>query len=289
VSGPRRAVTVLTHQRADQVAPAMGRLIAAARTCGVALHMAPAEASKHELEGGAEDVVVIGDEPPQDVDLCVALGGDGTILRGLRLYAGTGVPVFAVNFGEVGFLATVDPEELDGFGFEHAFAHEFEVLPLPAIAFRSGGGGVHKAINDISFHRKVGGRVAQLAYGVEGEEVGSVRCDGLVVCTPAGSTGYNLANGGPVMAWGVAGFAVSFIAPHSLTARALVVAPDDTLMVSNRGREAVDVNVDGRPVCEIAPGEDIRAAFEPSLASLAQLPGSSFYKRLRAKFGRLAS
>ena len=82
---------------------------------------------------------------------------------------------------------------------------------------------------------------------------------------------------------------MSFIAPHSLTARALVVAPADTLTVSNRGREAVDVNVDGRPVCEIAPGEDIHAAFEPHATSLAQLPGSSFYKRLRAKFGRLSS
>ena len=285
----RRPVTVLTHQRAEQVAPAMTRLIEAASRCGVALHLDPAEAGKHGLESDAEGVVVVSSEVPQDAVLCVALGGDGTILKGLRMYADTGVPVFAVNFGEVGFLATVDPEELDEFGFEHAFAGEFEVLLLPAIAFASGGGGVHKAINDISFHRQVGGRVAQLSYGVQGQEVGSVRCDGLVVCTPAGSTGYNLANGGPVMAWGVEGFAVSFIAPHSLTARALVVAPDDTLTVSNRGREAVDVNVDGRPVCEIAPGEDIQAAFEPNTASLAQLPGSSFYKRLRAKFGRLSS
>lgn len=289
MNSARRKVTVLTHQRSEQVAPAMARLIEAARTCGVALYFDVAEAAKHGLEPDEEGVIVICDELPLDADLCVALGGDGTILKGLRLYADSGVPVFAVNFGEVGFLATVDPEELDEFGFDRAFAGEFEVLPLPAIAFQSGGGGVHKAINDISFHRKVGGRVAQLSYGVEGEEVGSVRCDGLVVCTPAGSTGYNLANGGPVMAWGVEGFAVSFIAPHSLTARALVVAPGDTLTVSNRGREAIDVNVDGRPVCEIAPGEDIRAAFEPDSASLAQLAGSSFYKRLRAKFGRLAS
>ena len=89
-----------------------------------------------------------------------------------------------------------------------------------------------------------------------------MRCDGLAVCTPAGSTGYNLANGGPVLAWGVEGFGVSFIAPHSLTARALVVAPADTLTVSNHGREAVDVSVDGRPACEIAPGENINARFE---------------------------
>jgi NAD+ kinase len=290
VNTARRAVRVLTHQRVAEVAPALARLIEAARANGVELRFDRDETRKHGLQPDEDRVIVVDADPRDDVELCVVLGGDGTILRGLRCYAGTGVPVFSVNFGEVGFLATVEPDELDEYGFECAFAGDFDVLLLPAIVFRGGGSGVqHKAFNDFSFHRKIGGRVAQLSYGVQGEEVGSVRCDGLVVCTPAGSTGYNLANGGPVLAWGVEGFGVSFIAPHSLTARALVVAPADTLTVSNCGREAVDVNVDGRPVCEIAPGEDIHAVFEPRAASLAQLPGSSFYRRLRAKFGRLAS
>jgi NAD+ kinase len=282
-----RTVAVLTHARPQQVASAMARLCAAARAAGVTLRFSPEEAGKHGVQAG-EDGIVVDEDGVEGVDLCVVLGGDGTILRALRCYARTGIPVWAVNFGEVGFLATIEPEDLDEFGFERAFAGEFDVLLLPAISFTSASG-AHEAINDISFHRKIGGRVAQLSYGVQGQEVGSVRCDGLVVCTPAGSTGYNLANGGPVLAWGVEGFGVSFIAPHSLTARALVVAPGDALTVSNCGREAVDVNVDGRPVCEIAPGEDIVAEFDPRTASLAQLPGSSFYKRLRAKFGRLAS
>ncbi len=284
----RREVTVLSHARPQEVAPSLRRLIEAARACDVTLRFDPDETEKHGVKA-EKGVIAVDAEVVEDVVLCVAFGGDGTILRGLRRYAGTGVPVLGVNYGEVGFLATVEPEELEGFGFEQAFAGAFEELPLPAIVFEAGGGTRHKAINDISFHRKVGGRVAQLAYGVGSEEVGSVRCDGLAVCTPAGSTGYNLANGGPVLAWGVEGFCVSFIAPHSLTARALVVAPADTLTVSNRGREAIDVFVDGRPVCEIAPGEDINARFEPAATSLAQLPGSSFYKRLRAKFGRLSS
>ena len=82
---------------------------------------------------------------------------------------------------------------------------------------------------------------------------------------------------------------VSFIAPHSLTARALVVAPDDTLSVHNRSREPLDVAVDGRPTGEIPPGEAIKARFVRDRGTLAQLPGSSFYRRLREKFGRLAS
>jgi NAD+ kinase len=125
---------------------------------------------------------------------------------------------------------------------------------------------------------------------VGADEIGRVRCDGLAVATPAGSTGYNLANGGPVMAWGVAGFVVSFIAPHSLTARALVVAPTDVLTVHNRSREeSVDVTVDGRPVCTLAPAEQIEARFVDDQGRLAQVAGANFYHRLREKFGRLSS
>ena len=123
-----------------------------------------------------------------------------------------------------------------------------------------------------------------------GDEVGRVRCDGLVVATPAGSTGYNLANGGPVMAWGVHGYVVSFIAPHSLTARTLVVAPDDRLTVHNRSREeAVEVTVDGRPIWVIEAGDRVQAQLVNHLGGVPQIPGTTFYQRLRQKFGRLAT
>jgi NAD+ kinase len=283
-----RTVMVMTHGRPDQVALTLTRLIDAARACGVRLVCDPEETKKHGLRPSDNGLVVADGAAAADVDLCIVLGGDGTILKALRFYAGAAVPVFSVNFGEVGFLATIEPEELDEYGFERAFAGDFDVLLLPAIAFESSSGS-HKAFNDISFHRKVGGRVAQLAYGVQGEEVGSVRCDGLVVCTPAGSTGYNLANGGPVLAWGVEGFVVSFIAPHSLTARALVVAPSDLLSVHNRSQGEVDISLDGRPAGQLGPGDAISASFLREAADLAQVPGSSFYRRLRQKFGRLAS
>ncbi len=109
------------------------------------------------------------------------------------------------------------------------------MLALPGIAVRAVGS-AWIAINDVSVQRQQGQRVATLAYSVGDDEIGRVRCDGLVVATPAGSTGYNLANGGPVMAWGVEGMVVSFIAPHSLTARALVVAPSDTLTIREQLR-----------------------------------------------------
>ena len=215
------------------------------------------------------------------------LGGDGTILTALREYAGTGTPVFAVNYGEVGFLATVDPDGL-GDEFDRAFAGEFETLRLPTITVGRPDG-QWTAINDISVHRKPGMRVADLAYGLAGEEIGRVRCDGLVVSTPAGSTGYNLANAGPILAWGVRGYVVS-VHRAALTDRAGARGgAEDLLTINNASREeSVEVHVDGRPACELRAGEDIHVEFGLEYGVLAQLPGASFYHRLRERFGRLA-
>jgi NAD+ kinase len=287
VSGPVRSVTVITHRRPDDVEPALTELRTVAAEAGVELCFDPDEVSKHGLTDGVGLSLHVPVGCP--ADLCIVLGGDGTILQALRTYLGTGTPVFAVNYGEVGFLATTDPNGLTD-AFRRALAGDFEVMELPAVVVDGREDAGWTAINDVSFHRKPGLRVADLSYAVGEEEVGRVRCDGLVVSTPAGSTGYNLANGGPVMAWGVEGYAVSFIAPHSLTARALVVAPQDTLSVYNRSREeAIDVTVDGRPVSELAAGESLSVSFRDACGRLAQIPGASFYHRLREKFGRLAS
>jgi len=274
---------VLTHRHPQDTTAALQRLAEQASRAEVTLRLDEEETRKHGLATGPglEANAPLKD----DVELCIVLGGDGTILRALQHYAGSGVPVFAINFGEIGFLATVEPPEIED-GMRRALDGDFELLRLPAIVLDGVG---QSAINDVAIHRKVGERVAELAYALEGEVVGSVRCDGLVVATPAGSTGYNLANGGPVMAWGVEGFVVSFIAPHSLTARALVVAPRDRLTIHNRSREPLDIAVDGRPAGEIPAGETIDARFVNDVGTIVQLPGSSFYRRLREKFGRLAS
>jgi NAD+ kinase len=278
-------VAVLTHRRAGVTAEALRQLLAAGRRAGVTLVFAEEEMAKHELAEAPG--VVVGGPLARDADLCIALGGDGTILTALRHFTDTSVPVFGVNFGEVGFLATIDPDGLGG-DFERAFSGDFETLALPVIS-AGRPEGTWPALNDISVHRKAGLRVADLSYALAGEEIGRVRCDGLVVATPQGSTGYNLANGGPVLAWGVEGYVVSFIAPHSLTARALVVAPGDELTVHNASREEpVEVAVDGRPTCELPPGTDLHVEFGRAHALLAQLPGASFYHRLRERFGRLA-
>ncbi len=283
MSATRRA-TVFTHSTPANTTQALGRLIDQARSLGVTLRFDELETTKHHLE--ADSGVVVDAPIDHEVDVCVVLGGDGTILRALRHYACTAVPVFSINFGEVGFLATVSEDGIDD-GLRHALVGDFELLKLPAIVVDTEHGS-SRAFNDVAVHRRAGERVARVAYALNGEELGSVRGDGLVVATPAGSTGYNLANGGPVMAWGVGGFVVSFIAPHSLTARALVAAPDDTLAIHNRSRDALDVAVDGRLVGELAAGATLDARFQHNMGTIAQLPGYSFYGRLREKFGLLA-
>jgi NAD+ kinase len=207
------SVSVLTHSRPAQTSAALQTLIDGALQAGASLRFDAEETAKHGLvERSGVSVDVSEDDA---VDLCIVLGGDGTILRALRRYAGTQVPVFAVNFGDIGFLATIEPDELSQ-GVKRALAGDFELLRLPAIALDASRGS-ERAFNDVAIHRKVGERVAEIAYVLDGHELGSVRCDGLVVATPAGSTGYNLANGGPVMAWGAMNETTKPFTPQAIT------------------------------------------------------------------------
>jgi NAD+ kinase len=274
---------LITHSHPETVSEAVVATAKAAKEAGVQLICTPDEHKKHG--GSAEGITRVDDGEKPDV--CIVLGGDGSILYALRRFAETGVPVFGINFGTVGFLAAVERDELDA-GLRRAFKGDFEAMDLPALRVDLPVE-MPVALNDVSFVRRPHGRVAELSYAIGGEEVGSVRCDGLVAATPAGSTGYNLANAGPILAWGVKGYVVSFIAPHTLAARALVVAPDDALRVSNAaGREPVEISLDGEAAGELAPGDELEIRFQESVSCLAQLPGGNFYRRIREKFGKLA-
>ena len=279
-----KTAALITHSHPPAATEAVGIAARVAAESGWRLVGTADERSKHG--DAARDVEVVASDKPRP-DLCLVLGGDGSILHALRRFAGTGVPVFGVNFGTVGFLAAVEREEAED-GIRRALAGEVETVGLPGLEVTlDGAAGV--GLNDVTLTRRPHDRVAELSYRLSGEEVGHVRCDGLVAATPVGSTGYNLANQGPILAWGVKGYAVSYIAPHSLTARALVVAPADVLHVGNAvGREPVEVAVDGVPLADLAPGAELEVRFAEAVGRLAQLPGTSFYQRIREKFGHLA-
>ena len=278
-----KTAALITHSHPPSASEAVKVAAEVAEEMGWRLAASQDEREKHGSAAAGVDVTAEHTLP----DICLVLGGDGSILHALRRYARTEIPVFGVNFGTVGFLAAVERDEARE-GIRRALEGDVEIVELPGLEI-SCDGVEEVGLNDITLARRPHDRVAELSYRIAGKEVGHVRCDGLVAATPVGSTGYNLANQGPILAWGVKGYVVSYISPHSLTARALVVAPGDVLHVGNAPeREPVEVAVDGGKVADLSPGAELEVRFLDSVSRLAQLPGTSFYQRIRDKFGHLA-
>jgi NAD+ kinase len=255
---------VFTHGKPERVAPALERLRAAARETGVELV----------------------DESDESVhpDLAIVLGGDGTMLRALTRFLGTGVPVLGVNFGRVGFLTSIPPDELEA-GVRRAFGGDFEVVELPTLDVQLNG--VRRvAVNDAVVGSATLGRMIELGYAIGGEELGTQPCDGLICATPSGSTAYNLSNGGPVLVWGLDATVVTFVAPHSLAQRPVVVPRGVDLLVWNRTADVgVQLLADGHAVAELGEGAKARVRLDGPRSLLATLPETTFFRRYRETFG----
>ena len=255
-----RIAVLATHGRPD-VAGARARVEAAAAAAGIEL-------------GSPED---------ENLDLLVVLGGDGTMLRALHARLGTRTPVLGVNFGRVGFLTTAGGDQLDSV-LARALAGELRVVDLCTLE-ASFDGETHPAVNDVVVTSSLPGRMVDLSWKVAGEDLGEQACDGMICCTPSGSTAYNLSNGGPVLMWGLEAMAMTFVAPHSLRARALVVPRGLDLRVANRSEELpVTVLVDGRAVGELARGEELAVVVGPDSCRLALLPDVTFFTRYHEVF-----
>ena len=271
---PVTRAALVTHGRPGQVGDGVERLMAVARGAGVEVVVPPEEAERHGLEPHGD---------PLSADLVVVLGGDGTMLRALRTFLGTGVPVIGVNFGRVGFLSSMQPEELE-VGLIRAFRGELDVVELQTIEVVNGET-AHLVVNDVVVTSGELGRMVELEWAVGGEDLGSVPCDGIICSTPSGSTAYNLSNGGPVLMWGIDAMATTFVAPHSLHARPLVVPRGKDVLVLNRTPEvAAVVLVDGHRVGEAGPGGRVTIRLGAARTLLATLPEATFVSRYRASF-----
>jgi NAD+ kinase len=269
-----RRAAVVTHGRAELVSEPLERLRAVAQERGVELLLPEEEVAKHG-DGAAGDVA--------SADLAVVLGGDGTMLRALKMFLGTAVPVLGVNFGRVGFLASAEADELEA-GVGRAFAGDFDVVELPALE-AAAGGERWQAVNDVVVTSSTLGRMIELGWAIGNEDLGSLPCDGLICSTPSGSTAYNLSNGGPVLVWGLDAMALTFVAPHSLHARPLVVPRGRALTATNRTADVrAAVLVDGHAVHELAPGDEVDARLSDERSLLATLPGETFFARYRRTF-----
>lgn len=275
-ASPRRVTraAVVTHGNPEQVGSGLARLQAVAQELGVELLVPAEEAVKHGIE--ATD----GFEGAQ---IAVVLGGDGTMLRALTRFLGTGVPVVGVNFGRVGFLSSMGRQDLEE-GLARVFAGEYDVVELPTLEVEFPGG-TARAVNDVVVASASLGRMVELELAVGGEPLGKQPCDGIICSTPSGSTAYNLSNGGPVLMWGLEAIAVTYVAAHSLHARPLVVPPGADVIVWNRTASVeAGVLVDGNRHATLGKAERavVRLGSERSL--LATLPEATFVRRYRKSF-----
>jgi NAD+ kinase len=265
---------VITHGKPGQIGSGFARLQAVAQEHGVELVLSPDEAEKHGLEGS---------DPAEVADLAVVLGGDGTVLRALARFLGTGVPVIGVNFGRVGFLSSMGRRDLEE-GLGRVFAGEYDVVDLPTLELEHPDGRT-VAVNDVVVASAAIGRMIELELAVGGEELGRQPCDGIICSTPSGSTAYNLSNGGPVLMWGLEAMALTYVAAHSLHARPLVIPPSSDVIVWNRSADVeAGVLVDGHRVSTLGKAERavVRIADERTL--LATLPEATFVRRYRQSF-----
>lgn len=255
---------VLVRERTD-VAAALEQVRAVAERCGVEL---------------------LFDGDRGEPDIAIVLGGDGTMLRGLARFLASGVPVLGVNFGRVGFLTAIDGEDAES-GLTRVFAGEYKVLELPALELELDGRR-HLAVNDTVVTSAELGRLVELGHAIGGENLGIQPCDGLICATPQGSTAYNLSNGGPVLVWGLDALVVTFVAPHTLHARPLVVGRGVDVVIENRSRDVpAGVLIDGHTVAKLPRGEGVVVRLASEHARLAILPEQSFFTHYGRVFGRV--
>jgi NAD+ kinase len=256
---PVRRAAVVVHGHPDRIGDAPERVQRVAEAAGVEL---------------TED----------SPDLAVVLGGDGTMLRALQRFLPLSVPVIGVNFGRVGFLASMMPDDLEE-GLERAFAGDYVVHELPTIEATLGGESV-TAINDVVATSAVIGRMGEVEWFVGGEAMGRVPADGVIASTPTGSTAYNLSNGGPVLMWGLDALTITFIAPHSLHARPVVVPRDRPVNIRNVASEIpLALTADGhRFDGDLQPGQSLTVRLGEQRSLLATLPDATFVTRYKGAF-----
>jgi NAD+ kinase len=282
--GPVRRVLLLSHKAPEVTESALPGVLSILEASGIELLVPEREVRKHPILDGCTRASGI-DLRPGGEDLILVLGGDGSILRALAREAGTGAPVIGINYGRVGFLASIERRDLES-GLRRALAGEYVTLELPSLR-ASWAEGEANAVNDLALLRGGEARLADLSYAVNGEPVANVRCDGMVCSTPVGSTAYNLAVGGPTVSWGVRCYVVSFLAAHHLDARPLVLARDEQFTVTNAAVVGdCDIYGDGQRIGSLGPGRAISMDLMGAPVHLGSFPESSFFRRYREKFGR---
>lgn len=230
-----------------------------------------------------EAVTVTSDALPDATDAVVGVGGDGTVLRAAALAMDEEIPVAGINVGRLGYLAEFGIDEIDAFAAALA-ARRLRVFSVMTVAVR-GEDFAATGINDVVIEKVVSERIIEIGVAINGNRFAEYRTDGLIVATPVGSTAYSLSAGGPVVDPEVEALVMTPIAPHSLLSRSLVVAPDSEIEVTVEIDRPARVNVDGREIASVEPGERIAIVRGERSARFLTLDTHPFPQAVRHQFG----
>ena len=276
-----RRIGVIGHARYPAFEPTLHALSNFARAHNLQL------VTDRELGGYLPEA---GDLIPDDIDLLITLGGDGTLLRGARLVAREHKPILGVNLGYLGFLTSIAPAELEN-GLHRLLAGDYWLdtrFTLEAEVVNKAGhaGPRYIALNDAVLHKGGVARVIRLAVfiGENREEIGSYSADGIILATPTGSTAYSLSANGAIVVPTVDCILATPICPHSLVIRPLVLPADETITIEVRPPASeLMLTVDGQDGEPVKAGDVVVVRKGPATVSLVRFPGQSFFATLRRK------
>ncbi len=257
------------------------------------------------LERSANIVAVDQDETfdfsKVKVDLCVVLGGDGSILSAARRMGLNQLPVIGVNLGRLGFLAALNENEL-GEVWPEVCTGRFPVdehVMLECSILRAGNEAIKPqgspqgniamqqlALNEAAILGGPPFSMLQIDLYVDGQLASTYNCDGLIISTPVGSTAHNLSAGGPILQRRLQAVVISPISPHTLTMRPVVDHADRTFeMVVRQGHESVSAVFDGRVLGHLSDGDCYRIRKAPVSFKMISIPTKGEYRTLREKLG----
>lgn len=223
---------------------------------------------------------------PEDVDLMIVLGGDGTLLSAARVMAGRDIPLLAVNLGHLGFLTSITVDELYP-ELERVMRGEHRIgirRMLDCELVRDGKPTArYSALNDVVITKAMLARMIDLDTHVDNHFVAAYKADGLIIATPTGSTAYSLSAGGPVIFPQVAAVCITPICPHMLTNRPVIVPDSAVIHILNRGEEGSFLTIDGQVGEPLAKEDRVTCRLSSKHISLIRPPKMLFFDVLREK------
>jgi NAD+ kinase len=231
---------------------------------------------------GCDAIPVQPEEMTASADLLVSLGGDGTMLRTMRLSVGGHAPVLGVNVGRLGFLAEIDIPDLPA-ALDAIDQHRFTVEPRYGVRARLRDS-EQTALNDIVMMRSPGHRSAAVAVRVQDQPFVRYTADAVIAATPTGSTAYSFSAGGPIVSPNAQGLLVTPVAPHSAFNRSIFLSSGERLsldVLPDSGDLAVEA--DGRLIGHVHPGETVEISMLPAAARIVRLGHTTFYQRAQRK------